>query len=81
MQIKLNKRMKYAGDIHKALVEQVGWDPYKATEFLANIPDVPRGKWIRSAISGTLVCSACYEIPSPQKETARCPACDALMDL
>lgn len=60
----LIKRLLFAGDVFNALL-QAGWDPNKAAEFLAAIPDVPRGKWIRTPISGTLVCPVCKKNTRP----------------
>ena len=47
-EIGLIKRVKYAGDIHTALLK-LGWDIGTATAFLEGIPDAPhieRPKWI-----------------------------------
>lgn len=38
MEIKIHKRVKYAGDVHKALLES-GWDVETATAFVNNLPD------------------------------------------
>lgn len=38
-EIKLVKRIKYAGDVHAALME-LGWDAETAAAFLDDIPDV-----------------------------------------
>lgn len=37
-EIKLVKRIKYAGDVHSALME-LGWDAKTAAAFLDDIPD------------------------------------------
>ena len=40
-EIKLVKRIKYAGDVHAALME-LGWDSETAAAFLDSIPDVDK---------------------------------------
>lgn len=80
-EIKLIKRMKYAGDVYNALVTKAGFYPDEAAAFLNEIPDVPRGTWKRTPISGTLFCPFCDKIPDQQVETAHCPSCDALLDV
>lgn len=39
MEIKLEKRLKYAGDVLNALMEKYGWDMETAITFLGSIPD------------------------------------------
>ena len=36
--IKIKRRVKYAGDVHQALVD-LGWDACTAADFLNSIPD------------------------------------------
>lgn len=40
-EIKLVKRIKYAGDVHAALMK-LGWDAETAAAFLGSIPDVDK---------------------------------------
>ena len=47
-EIKLHRRVKYAGDVHATLME-LGWDAMTAAEFCDSIPDadvVERPRWI-----------------------------------
>lgn len=66
-EIKLSRRIKYAGDVHKALIE-CGWNLEVATSFVNRIPDadaveVVRCKdckyWDKATIrKGFLICPA-----------------------
>ena len=66
--IKLYKRIKYAGDVHKELLE-LGWDIETAAAFLDGIPDVPNieyapvihGYWIPISDGDGAECSECGE--------------------
>ncbi len=37
--IRLKKRCKYAGDVHRLLIEKVGLEPKTAAQLLSSIPD------------------------------------------
>ena len=50
-EIKLIKRMKYAGDVYNALVTKAGFYPDEAAAFLNKIPDVPRGNCCKNGNS------------------------------
>ena len=92
--IELVKRVKYAGDVHKELLE-AGWDLETATLFVDSIPDADvapvkhgRWEWYKSPVclSGDLYyrCSICGE-SDPWQMTTRCnanycPNCGAKMD-
>lgn len=45
-EIKLVKRIKYAGDVHAALM-QLGWDAKTAAAFLDDIPDTDAVEVVR----------------------------------
>ena len=90
MEIKLEKRVKYAGDIHTELMN-AGFTPKSAAELLNRVPDadvapVTHGKWERKAEWADLVtgsCSACGQtLTTKQGEKMNyCPRCGAKMDL
>lgn len=54
-EIELVKRIKYAGDVHAALME-LGWDAKTAAAFLDSIPDADREEvfkhlhWVKEAL-------------------------------
>jgi hypothetical protein len=45
-EIKLSRRIKYAGDVHKALIE-CGWNLEVATSFVNRIPDADAVEVVR----------------------------------
>ena len=88
-EIKLTKRVKYAGDVFKELTEKAGFPIDLAADFLNNIPDadaVPavHGRWIehpddRCSLFNGWECSECKQIVSGGKGNY-CPNCGAKMD-
>lgn len=83
-EIRLTKRVKYAGDVHAELLK-AGWDLETATLFVKNIPDadaevVKHGRWLPQIVLGQKAwdCSECKTLGSPHWK--RCPVCEARMD-
>lgn len=87
--IELVKRVKYAGDIHKKLVE-LGWDLETAALFCDDLPDadvapVRHGHWIdcEDEYSSYVRCSVCGdEFTCWEADCAHtdfCPGCGADM--
>ena len=82
-EIKLRRRLKYAGDVHLELLK-AGWPVEKATEFVENIPDadtaeVVRGHWRRvydDSAGWVDVCSICGE---PGDAKLYCSTCGTEM--
>ena len=63
VEIKLNKRYKYAGDIFPKLID-IGFDIETATDFLNNIKDadvveVKHGEWLNVLFTQQYRCSLC----------------------
>lgn len=61
-EIKLAKRIKYAADVYKELIERAGFPLDLASDFLNNIPDadaapVVHARWVMMA--GFPACSKC----------------------
>lgn len=91
-EIRLTKRIKYAGDVHARLVD-CGWDIDTATAFLNDIPDASptkHGRWVEKTqyIGSTYYdCSVCGESFTTIEGTPSenymfyCPSCGAKMDL
>lgn len=95
-EIKLTKRVKYAGDVFKELTEKAGFPIDLAADFLNNIPDadgVPavHGQWEKR--DKIIVCAGekgCYEAMRwnfytrgkcfEERLPAYCPFCGAKMD-
>lgn len=71
MEIKLGKRVKYAGDVHTELMN-AGFTPKEAAELLGRVPDadvapVVHGQWIKTmpilgAGDAETRCSVCGRI-------------------
>lgn len=90
-EIKIERRVKYAGDVFAALVD-AGWEPEAAGSFLNSFPDaadvapVKRGRWIEDTYSnGTYDadCSICGESikwNGCKYDFNYCPNCGAKMD-
>lgn len=90
-EIKSHLRVKYAGDVHRALLD-LGWELDAATAFVEALPDaeaepVRHGEWVW-ADDGYCCCSKCAKkapiVPQYQDEsvtvvTKFCPNCGALM--
>lgn len=55
-EIKLQRRLKYAGDVHQKLLE-AGWPVEKATEFVENIPDAD--------VEDVVTCDECIHYVPP----------------
>lgn len=89
MEIKLGKRVKYAGDVHKELMN-AGFTPKEAAELLGRVPDadavqVVRGKWEYKEEWGDLVtnsCSVCGQTLTTKngEKMNYCPKCGAKME-
>lgn len=94
-EIKIERRVKYAGDVYAALVD-AGWEPEAAGSFLNSFPDaaeaapVVHGRWddsgryIFSDGSTAVRCTVCG-CSITKKEYAEynwnfCPVCGATMD-
>lgn len=79
-EIMLCKRIKYAGDVYKALLE-LEWDIDTAAAFLDSIPDVPiteyapvvHGHWVDG-----IKCSRCGQVDCSRP--SYCSTCGAIMD-
>lgn len=91
MEIKLEKRVKYAGDVHAELMK-AGFTPKGAAELLDHVPDakierVSHGKFVYEP--GGVVCSECGKKPMMRTDNEGyflvwpkyCPHCGAKMDL
>lgn len=91
-EIKLTKRIKYAADVYKELIERAGFPLDLAADFLNNIPDadavpVVHGRWVKSDIPHEkYCCSACggacwyYDYEGEVARSRYCPNCGANMD-
>lgn len=89
--MKLYKRIKYAGDVHKEMLK-LGWGPKTAAVFLNGIPDVPNteyapvehGRWItHNKLDPFLVYGECSNCGYKQAISAYlnyCPGCGTKMD-
>lgn len=92
-EIKLYKRVKYAGDVHTELMK-AGFTPKGAAELLGHVPDaevapVVNGKWLETpwGYKGgkSYECSCCYSDPFWNKhhiteKYPKCPNCGAKMN-
>lgn len=87
MEIKLEKRVKYAGDVHTELMK-AGFTPKGAAELLDHVPDadvstVVHGKWTAgmSTTIDTTKCSVCGKVfQAYYSDYQYCPRCGARMD-
>ena len=83
-EIALVKRVKYAGDVYKRLLEG-GFDIDNAVLFLEGIPDadvapVVHARWEEYLIPNILCCSNCDWGIDPLCKSPYCPNCGAKMD-
>lgn len=93
MEIKLKKRIKYAGDIHTELVK-CGFTPAGAAELLEHVPDakdvasVVHAHWIYldECSNAGVYCSRCQkkvyrgDYENQKLKSKYCPNCGARMD-
>lgn len=93
MEIKLEKRIKYAGDIHKELME-AGFTSSGAAELLKHVPDakdvapVVHAHWIYldECSNAGVYCSCCQkkvyrgDYANQKLKSKYCPNCGARMD-
>lgn len=90
MEIKLQKRYKYAGDILEALIEKAGFPLDVAGEFLNSIKDAEviehmRGEWIPvpssdMATGKAYKCSNCKRMRYGARLPPYCQECGAKME-
>lgn len=90
--IKLRQRVKYAGDVHRALLD-LGWELDTATAFVEALPDadaepVRHGEWVDKMVRDWH-CSECgHKVPRLvcfdgycyDDKLRFCPNCGAKMD-
>lgn len=85
-EIKLRRRLKYAGDIHTELLK-IGWPSQRAHEFVNNIPDADAVEVVHGYVLPAeepkkvlldMKCAICDQLML--STDAYCPMCGAKMD-